>query len=121
MMDKMADLMERSEEINEIIGRSYENDDYVDEEELEQELDLMGDELLLGAGDAPSSLTSGLDTPALSTDTIGSSNSGGGSGFGGGSDGGSSGGSGAGGAGGSGGGSDGSGGGNNCLFFFFVL
>ena len=46
-MDKMADMMERTQEINDIISQSYDTDPAADEAELEQELELMGDELAL--------------------------------------------------------------------------
>ena len=46
-MDTMADMMERSDEINDIISRSYDSDPAADEAELEQELELMGDELAM--------------------------------------------------------------------------
>ena len=46
-MDSMADMLERSDEINDIISRSYDSDPAADEAELEQELELMGDEMAM--------------------------------------------------------------------------
>jgi len=43
MQDDLADLMEDSEEINEIMGRSYGLPDDVDEEDLDAELEALDD------------------------------------------------------------------------------
>lgn len=60
-MDKMADLVERTEEVNEIISRSYDTDDFVDEAELDAELELMSDEFAMDA--LPSFLTPATALP----------------------------------------------------------
>ena len=44
LQDEMADLIDQSNDISEIFGRSYNVPDEVDEEELEAELDALGDE-----------------------------------------------------------------------------
>jgi len=46
MQDEMADILELSEEVQEAMGRSYNMPD-VDEDELEAELDALGDEIAL--------------------------------------------------------------------------
>ncbi|KAH7816856.1 Vacuolar protein sorting 60B (Vps60B) [Monocercomonoides exilis] len=61
MLDKMSGMLERTEEINEIIGRSYDTDVFVDESELDAELEMMGDELLMDTGSVPSLLSAEID------------------------------------------------------------
>jgi charged multivesicular body protein 5 len=46
MQDEMADILEQSEEVQEALGRTYNMPD-VDEDELEAELDALGDDLAL--------------------------------------------------------------------------
>jgi len=46
LQDELADIMEQSEEVQEALGRSYNMPD-VDEDELEAELDALGDEIAL--------------------------------------------------------------------------
>jgi len=46
MQDEMADILEQSEEVQEALGRTYNMPD-VDEDELEAELDALGDEIAL--------------------------------------------------------------------------
>lgn len=45
MQDEMADLMEQANEVQEVMGRSYNLPDDVDEQDLEAELDALGDDL----------------------------------------------------------------------------
>lgn len=46
LQDELADVLEQSEEVQEALGRSYNMPD-VDEDELEAELDALGDEIAL--------------------------------------------------------------------------
>jgi len=46
LQDELADILEQSEEVQEALGRSYNMPD-VDEDELEAELDALGDEIAL--------------------------------------------------------------------------
>ncbi|KAJ2476769.1 Vacuolar protein-sorting-associated protein 60 [Coemansia sp. RSA 2320] len=45
MQDEMADLLEQANEVQELMGRSYNLPDDVDEQDLEAELDALGDDL----------------------------------------------------------------------------
>ncbi|KAF9978732.1 hypothetical protein BGZ73_000742 [Actinomortierella ambigua] len=45
MQDEMQDIMDQANEIQETLGRSYNVPDEIDEDELEAELDALGDEL----------------------------------------------------------------------------
>lgn len=45
MQDEMEDIMDQANEIQETLGRSYGVPDDIDEDELEAELDALGDEL----------------------------------------------------------------------------
>merc|ERR1712157_553116 len=43
--DDMAELMYDFEEMNEVLGRNFSTPEYIDEDELEAELDMLDDEL----------------------------------------------------------------------------
>merc|ERR1712176_684766 len=45
VVDDMAELMYDFEEMNDILGRSFATPEYIDETELDAELDMLGDEL----------------------------------------------------------------------------
>lgn len=45
MQDEMEDIMDQANEIQETLGRSYGVPDDIDEDELEAELDALGDEM----------------------------------------------------------------------------
>ncbi|KAJ2851121.1 Vacuolar protein-sorting-associated protein 60 [Coemansia brasiliensis] len=45
IQDEMSDLMEQANEVQELMGRSYDLPDDIDEEDLEAELDALGDDL----------------------------------------------------------------------------
>ncbi|KAJ2818500.1 Vacuolar protein-sorting-associated protein 60 [Coemansia sp. 'formosensis'] len=45
MQDEMADLLEQANEVQELMGRSYNLPDDIDENDLEAELDALGDDL----------------------------------------------------------------------------
>eukprot|EP00842_Homolaphlyctis_polyrhiza_P006778 jgi/Hompol1/7100/HPOL_002941-RA len=47
MQDEMEDLLEQANEVQEMIGRSYGLPDDIDEDDLEAELDALGDDLTL--------------------------------------------------------------------------
>ncbi|KAF9998564.1 hypothetical protein BGZ80_009252 [Entomortierella chlamydospora] len=66
MQDEMEEIMEQANEIQETLGRSYGVPDDVDEDELEAELDALGDELY--EEEEPSYLEDeALDLPAAET------------------------------------------------------
>ena len=46
MQDDMADLLEQADEIQEVMSRSYGMPEGIDDDELEAELDALGDDLL---------------------------------------------------------------------------
>ncbi|XP_023713302.1 charged multivesicular body protein 5-like [Cryptotermes secundus] len=46
MQDEMADMLEQADEVQEALGRSYGTPE-IDEDELEAELDALGDEIAL--------------------------------------------------------------------------
>merc|ERR1712226_202981 len=73
MQDEMEDMMEEANEIQEVMGRSYGCPE-IDEDDLEAELDALGDEMLLD--DDTSYLDSAETTnmPAIPTTTPGESN-----------------------------------------------
>ncbi|KAJ3041070.1 hypothetical protein HDV00_009970 [Rhizophlyctis rosea] len=56
VQDEMEDLMEQANDIQETLGRSYGLPDDIDEDDLEAELDALGDELLLEDEETPSYL-----------------------------------------------------------------
>ncbi|KAJ2489542.1 Vacuolar protein-sorting-associated protein 60 [Coemansia sp. RSA 2050] len=56
MQDDMEDVLEQTNEIQELMGRSYNLPDDIDEQDLEAELDALGDELSL-EDDIPSYLS----------------------------------------------------------------
>ncbi|KAI9269603.1 Snf7 family [Helicostylum pulchrum] len=56
LQDEMEDLMEQANEVQETLGRSYNLPDDIDEEDLEAELDALGDELEFEDEDIPSYL-----------------------------------------------------------------
>lgn len=61
MQDEMEDLMEMSNEIQETLGRSYNLPDGLEDEDLEAELDALGDDFGLEEEEVPSY----LDEPTL--------------------------------------------------------
>ncbi|KAI9484473.1 Snf7-domain-containing protein [Zychaea mexicana] len=56
LQDEMEDLIEQANEVQESLGRSYNLPDDVDEDDLEAELDALGDELNFEEEDVPSYL-----------------------------------------------------------------
>ncbi|KAJ1858211.1 Vacuolar protein-sorting-associated protein 60 [Coemansia sp. RSA 1822] len=48
IQDEMADLMDQANEVQELMGRSYNMPDDLDEDDLEAELDALGDDLNFG-------------------------------------------------------------------------
>ncbi|KAI8080462.1 Snf7 family [Thamnidium elegans] len=56
LQDEMEDLMEQANEVQETLGRSYNLPDDIDEDDLEAELDALGDELEFEDEDIPSYL-----------------------------------------------------------------
>ncbi|KAJ1658864.1 Vacuolar protein-sorting-associated protein 60 [Coemansia sp. RSA 25] len=62
MQDEMADLLEQANEVQELMGRSYNLPDDVDEQDLEAELDALGDDLNFEE-DVPSYLSDAM--PAM--------------------------------------------------------
>ncbi|EIE91363.1 hypothetical protein G6F46_002146 [Rhizopus delemar] len=62
LQDEMEDLMEQANEVQETLGRSYNLPDDVDVDDLEAELDALGDELEFEEEDVPSYLQ---ETPDL--------------------------------------------------------
>ncbi|KAG2192965.1 Snf7-domain-containing protein [Mucor mucedo] len=56
LQDEMEDLMEQANEVQETLGRSYNLPDDIDEDDLEAELDALGDELEFEEEDIPSYL-----------------------------------------------------------------
>ncbi|KAI8075956.1 Snf7-domain-containing protein [Gilbertella persicaria] len=56
LQDEMEDLMEQANEVQETLGRSYNLPDDIDEDDLEAELDALGDELEFEEEDVPSYL-----------------------------------------------------------------
>ncbi|KAJ3011052.1 UNVERIFIED_CONTAM: hypothetical protein HDU68_001852 [Siphonaria sp. JEL0065] len=68
IQDEMEDLMEQANEIQEVMGRSYGLPDGIDEDDLEAELDALGDELLEEDEEIPSYLQDDVpELPAAST------------------------------------------------------
>ncbi|KAL2917901.1 Vacuolar protein-sorting-associated protein 60 [Polyrhizophydium stewartii] len=67
MQDEMADLLEQASEIQETIGRSYGLPDDVDDDELEAELDALGDDLDLAEEEVPSYLAEPEYMPEMPT------------------------------------------------------
>ncbi|ORY48900.1 hypothetical protein BCR33DRAFT_13264 [Rhizoclosmatium globosum] len=63
LRDEMEDMMEQANEIQETLGRSYGLPDGIDEDDLEAELDALGDELFEEEEEVPSYLQD--DVPAL--------------------------------------------------------
>ena len=64
MQDELEDLMEQANEIQEVMGRSYGMPE-MDEDELEAELDALGDEL--GADTDASYLDDAVGAPSIPT------------------------------------------------------
>ena len=70
LQDDMQDMMEQANEVMEVMGRSYGLPDDVDEDDLEAELDALGDDFLedesyldsLDAPEPPSKVPGGTDT-----------------------------------------------------------
>ncbi|KAI8060322.1 Snf7 family, partial [Gongronella butleri] len=56
MQDEMEDLLAQSSEVQEMLGRSYDLPDDVDEDDLAAELDALGDELAFEDEEVPSYL-----------------------------------------------------------------
>ncbi|KAJ2657129.1 Vacuolar protein-sorting-associated protein 60 [Coemansia sp. RSA 1200] len=56
IQDEMADLVEQANEVQELMGRSYNVPDDLDEQDLEAELDALGDDLGFEENDVPSYL-----------------------------------------------------------------
>ncbi|OZJ04274.1 hypothetical protein BZG36_02568 [Bifiguratus adelaidae] len=56
IQDEMEDLMEQANDVQEALGRSYNLPDDIDEEDLEAELDALGDELAFEEDEVPSYL-----------------------------------------------------------------
>ncbi|KAI9330198.1 Snf7 family, partial [Obelidium mucronatum] len=68
IQDEMEDLMEQANEIQEVMGRSYGLPDGIDEDDLEAELDALGDELMEEDEEIPSYLQDDVpELPAAST------------------------------------------------------
>ncbi|CAO3637469.1 unnamed protein product [Mucor fragilis] len=64
LQDEMEDLMEQANEVQETLGRSYNLPDDIDEDDLEAELDALGDELEFDDEEVPSYLQEDeLDLP----------------------------------------------------------
>ncbi|XP_059470064.1 charged multivesicular body protein 5 [Neocloeon triangulifer] len=63
LQDDMADMLEQADEVQEALGRSYATPD-VDEDELEAELDALGDEIAL---DEDTSYLDAVETPNAPT------------------------------------------------------
>ncbi|KAG1090161.1 hypothetical protein G6F42_019773 [Rhizopus arrhizus] len=64
LQDEMEDLMEQANEVQETLGRSYNLPDDIDEDDLEAELDALGDELEFEDEEVPSYLQEDeLDLP----------------------------------------------------------
>ncbi|KAG2203518.1 hypothetical protein INT46_010897 [Mucor plumbeus] len=64
LQDEMEDLMEQANEVQETLGRSYNLPDDIDEDDLEAELDALGDELEFEDEEIPSYLQEDeLDLP----------------------------------------------------------
>ncbi len=68
MQDELEDMLEQANEVQEAMGRSYGTPD-VDEDELEAELEALGDELAL---DTDTSLLDDVSTPSVPTRVPGS-------------------------------------------------
>lgn len=66
LQDEMEDLMEQANEVQETLGRSYNLPDDIDEDDLEAELDALGDELEFEEEEIPSYLQDTLDLPKTS-------------------------------------------------------
>ncbi|KAJ2385705.1 Vacuolar protein-sorting-associated protein 60, partial [Coemansia sp. RSA 2559] len=56
MQDEMAELLEQANEVQELMGRSYNLPEDLDEQDLEAELDALGDDLVFEENDVPSYL-----------------------------------------------------------------
>ncbi|KAJ1663566.1 Vacuolar protein-sorting-associated protein 60 [Coemansia sp. RSA 1813] len=56
MQDEMAELLEQANEVQELMGRSYNLPEDLDEQDLEAELDALGDDLEFEESDVPSYL-----------------------------------------------------------------
>ncbi|RHZ78207.1 hypothetical protein Glove_166g217 [Diversispora epigaea] len=63
IQDDMEDLLEQANDIQETLGRTYGVPDDIDEEELEAELDALGDELNFEEEEEPSYLQETSDVP----------------------------------------------------------
>ncbi|KAI9481082.1 MAG: Snf7-domain-containing protein [Benjaminiella poitrasii] len=63
LQDEMEDLMEQANEVQETLGRSYNLPDDIDEEDLEAELDALGDELEFEEEEVPSYLQEDIELP----------------------------------------------------------
>ncbi|KAH6563590.1 hypothetical protein BASA50_001627 [Batrachochytrium salamandrivorans] len=70
MQDEMEDLLEQANEIQETIGRSYGLPDDVDEDDLEAELDALGDDLDLQEEDTPAYLQEPEYVPDLPATSV---------------------------------------------------
>ncbi|KAI9206177.1 Snf7-domain-containing protein [Polychytrium aggregatum] len=68
MQDELEDLMDQANDIQETIGRSYNLPDGIDEDDLEAELDALGDELNFEEEEVPSYLQEEPVLPSVSTE-----------------------------------------------------
>ncbi|KAI9499785.1 Vacuolar protein-sorting-associated protein 60 [Coemansia spiralis] len=59
MQDEMADLLEQANEVQELMGRSYNLPEDLDEQDLEAELDALGDDFMFEEEEVPSYLNNG--------------------------------------------------------------
>ena len=62
MQDELADMLEQADEVQEALGRNYATPD-VDDDELEAELDALGDEI--GLDDDQSYLDEAVSAPTV--------------------------------------------------------
>ncbi|CAO3615680.1 unnamed protein product [Cunninghamella echinulata] len=63
LQDEMEDLLAQANEVQETLGRSYNLPDDIDEEDLEAELDALGDEFDFEEEEIPSYLQDTVDLP----------------------------------------------------------
>ena len=72
LQDEMADLIDQSNDLSEVMGRSYNVPDEVDEDELEAELEALGDEFEMeeAAKENESGIPSYLEEVAAPTDEL---------------------------------------------------
>ncbi|KAJ2549115.1 Vacuolar protein-sorting-associated protein 60 [Coemansia sp. RSA 1933] len=62
MQDEMAELLEQASEVQELMGRSYNLPEDLDEQDLEAELDALGDDLMFEENEVPSYLNDAAES-----------------------------------------------------------